>query len=94
MLLAVTYLAAALVIVPSVLVVAERVRQEPISQPGQRVLFAVVAGLLWPLLVAGVLQLAAIIALRKWLESRQPAAVARDVQRNALPYEDIRTLVG
>jgi hypothetical protein len=103
MLLAVVYVSAALVVAPSIFVWAEWIHKDPLPQPERRWLYSLLAGLLWPLLVVGLVQFALIATIRTWVRAHAPLAATipggSDVEaegarssptpRRAVPYAQV-----
>ena len=76
MLLAVVYVSAALVVAPLIFVSADSIRQDRIPKAEHRWLYSLLAGFLWPLLVVGLVQVALIVTIRKWMRVHTPLAAA------------------
>ena len=74
--LAVVYVSAALVVAPLIFVSADWIRQDRIPKAERRWLYALLVSFLWPLLVVGLVQLALIVTIRKWMRVHTPLAAA------------------
>ncbi|MCW1958614.1 MAG: hypothetical protein KIH64_008725 [Mycobacterium sp.] len=64
MVLAATYVAAAIVLAPLIFVAAEWVGHNHTSRPRHRLFYSILAAALWPLLLLGLAQFAVIVAIR------------------------------
>lgn len=74
MVLVATYIAAALLVAPSIFVAAEWVGHDQSPRPPHRLAYCILAAALWPLLVVGLVQFAVIAAVRQVSRSSGPAA--------------------
>lgn len=74
MVLVATYIAAALLVAPSIFVAAEWVGHDHSPRPPHRLAYCILAAALWPLLVVGLVQFAVIAAVRQVSRSSGPVA--------------------
>jgi hypothetical protein len=74
MVLVATYIAAALLVAPSIFVAAEWVGHDHSPRPPHRLAYCVLAAVLWPLLVVGLAQFAVIAAVRHMSRSSGPTS--------------------
>ncbi len=86
------YVVTAIVLIPSIFVAAEWIGHDNSPQPAQRLMYSVLAAVLWPLLVVGMIQFGVIVAIRRIIRSRVSAAatpvvdvVGQDVDTVQMP---------
>lgn len=70
MVLTAIYIAAAMVLAPSIFLAAEWIAHDQRSRPPHRMAYSVLAAALWPLLAIGLVQFAVVAAVRQILLAR------------------------
>lgn len=89
MVIAAMYLAAALLLAPLIFVAAEWIGHHQ-ARPPHRVFYSVLAALLWPLLIVGLLQFAAIVAVKRVARDDGSDHDTGQLPRMAVPYAGLR----